>query len=52
MSRPNATRLPMGISAFQHVYLEAADFEIEWSGGGWVIPMKRPIEFVGIGQRR
>lgn len=58
MSRPNATRFPMGIGAFQHVYLEAVALGnirpcFERVGQRWVvIPVKRPIEFVGTRQRR
>ena len=59
MSGPNAPRFPMGIGAFQHVYLEAVVlcnirlcFERERGGGGWVILVKRPIELVGTRQGR
>lgn len=48
MCRPNATHFPMGIGAFQHVYLEAVVlcdirlcFETEWGGGEWVIPREK-----------
>lgn len=54
MSRPNVAHFPMGLGAFQHVYLAEVvlnsirpSFEADW-GRGWAdAPMKRLIESVG-----